>query len=632
MRTFGVFSIACTVLAGPAPGRLCIAAGECRDGSCGAVVTPGSERRAYTIAEEPNRYRLGILKPSETVIRCAQRGLLELLIPRPASRNPVTVRVSEAGEGALMWELTIRRAGGPAPVILSMPEGRYELDVHAPHAVRYRKSVNVSAERQRVVTHLPPLPVIAGRVLDGKTGREIGGAAIRSDAGIDEVADPTGRFAVEADPEQWPRAITVSAAGYASADAFVPSARASTSLDDIRLYRGGTVAVELRQTQPGQVTQVALQRLGNGGRSAGPTVKTVEVPEHALSPTVNFENVEPGDYVVVARGNEEWERLGEPVSLVAGGDSRLILRIEPFAVRFRVRHDGTALAGANIVLKQRDVHWQGSLKTDASGEAKAALWQGGRLNATVEAVEAMPYLERRTLLDGVETDWLLEVPLREITGLVVDARTETVIPGAAVHLSMNSVDGYSLGVSTKADGNGRFRFAPVPYGEHTLKAAAPGYPPHATTYSFHEPEQSRDLRLTLERGSKVVLSVLTPRGSPIAGARAIDFLALVKRGTAATDASGTVTVLVSEGEKRDVWIVPRDGSFAWTELRADTRQAAVHVPAAVSRIVLETKSEANVPIPNVSVVIRFNGRILPFEVVHALATMQGSRTRSGADG
>lgn len=629
-----VLAIAGAAMAAPGPtaGRLCIGGSACRDASCGTVVDPASERRAFTIAGKANQYRLGVLHSSATVIRCAQEGLLEITIPTPASRSPVTVLLSEAGESPLKWELAIRHPDLRSPLMLSMPEGRYAVDVHAPHSIRYRQNVDVSAERQRVVAHLAPLPLLSGHIVDGQSGRDIAGAVIRTDVGIDGVADATGRFVVEADPERWPRAITVNAVGYARAEVPVPAARVGVALDEVALFRGGTVAVELRQNDAAEVVEVALQRLGNGGRSPGPTVKTAAVAKDEQPPTLRFENIEPGEYVVVAKGAEEWERLGERVTISAGRESNLTLRIVPFTVRLRVRQDGAEVGGAHVVLKQRDAHWQGTLLTDAAGEASVRLWQGGRLNATVEAAHAMPFLERRTLVDGVDTEWLLDVPIREISGVVVDGETEAAIPGAAVHLSIDSIDGYSLGVSTKADAHGAFRFVSAPYGEHTLKAAAPGYPPHGTTYSFHEPDQSRQVRLALERAANVVLSVLSDRGVPIAGARMIDFRGLVKRGTGTTDGAGAVTVLVSKRESRDVWVVPRDGSFAWIELRPDAEKAVLRVPPAVSRIVLHTRSESQVPIPNVSVVIRYNGRVLPFEVEHALATVQGSRTRSGTDG
>jgi hypothetical protein len=103
-------------------------------------------------------------------------------------------------------------------------------------------------------------------------------------------------------------------------------------------------------------------------------------------------------------------------------------------------------------------------------------------------------------------------------------------------------------------------------------------------------------------------------------------------GSGRTDAAGTIEIPMPKDETREVYVIPRDGSLAFTQLRSDAAEATVRVPDGTSRIVIRAESEVHAAIPNVSTVIRYDGHILPIDVLLTLATVQGMQTRSGADG
>jgi hypothetical protein len=151
-------------------------------------------------------------------------------------------------------------------------------------------------------------------------------------------------------------------------------------------------------------------------------------------------------------------------------------------------------------------------------------------------------------------------------------------------------------------------------------------------YVFAEPEQTRRLTVRLDPAIPVKLSVIDARGAAVAGASVMDFAGLQPIGRAVTDASGVAQLLVAEGAVRDVYVFPRNGSFGFIRLTGETREATLRVVDGTSRLVVKAESEAHEPIPDVSVVVRYNGTVLPFEVIRMLERMHGSRATSSRDG
>lgn len=550
---------------------------------------------------------------------------------RPTSRGGVVrLSIAEPKHGQA-WEIALTERELKQGMTVSGPAGLYELMLQADGHVRFRKPFELRRTPELLVVKLEALPALTGRVVDRVTKTPIAGVLISTDTERRSLSNGFGQFAMPLDPDDWPSDITFSAGGYAQLVQPMPKARAATSFGDVYLNRAGSVAVRLQQPDR-RVVAVELHELLLNGRKLGRLVKSVRVSEREPDPKVLFEGIEPGDYLVLAKGAEEWERLAEPVAVTAAETSSLTLQVTPLEVRLHAFSQGEPLAEARVVLRNRDMLWQSVIATDSNGIAKISLWQGGRMNATVEAAGMAPYMERRTIDSSAATEWSLNVPNYEISGVVVDAKTGKPVPGAAVALTMESVDGYMLSVKTRAIADGTFRFSPVAYGTHTLKAGARGYPPAELSYEFNEPEQHRRLTLTLESAAPVKLIVTDARGTPIEGARVIDFAGLTRTGMAATDSSGGALVMVPDGQTRDVYVVPRDGSFAMATVSSGARDTSIRTPMGVSRLLIRTESEKGEPIPDISVVIRYNGRILPFEVIQALAMTQGAKPTSTSEG
>lgn len=169
-------------------------------------------------------------------------------------------------------------------------------------------------------------------------------------------------------------------------------------------------------------------------------------------------------------------------------------------------------------------------------------------------------------------------------------------------------------------------------GEHTIRAVSADYPVSETIYTFGEEEESRSLTIALHRTPMTRLSVVDARGMPVLGATV--FVVPGDSTIAAsgrTDASGQTPIFIPEGATHNVLVVPRDGSLGAMRIKSGTRQAQMILGQGSSRIVVRAESESHEPIPRISLDVRYNGFLLPVEVMEAL-TARGSMTVSDADG
>lgn len=607
--------------------RLCFGT-ACSDASCGATVAPADVARPFVLTTAVRTHVLGILAARATEIACTGSAV-ELRIASKAAPGGTHVIIRD--ERDVRWELPLSASDIGEPLTLRMARGAYRLEIEAPHAVRHRATFDVDGDTARVAATLVPLPVLTGTVTEKATKQPLGGAIVHAGEDYAAVTDAAGRFRIELDPEQWPELLTIDAIGFGQKAVAVPGTRVSASLDEIQLAPAGAIAVRIEQTNPGEVMRVQLLERAHG-ESTGRVVKSVEVAPTDPAPVIRFDSLDAGHYVVMAQGDEVWERRGELADLAGGETKELLLRIAPFPLSLRAEFRGQPLRKARFFLTSRDGLWTERLDADDSGEAAMQLWQGGRMKVAVLDDEMnVPHIARKTVSETGATQWHIVVPNHEISGVVLDSKSGKPVPNAAVALNIRASDG-QLGVKTRSDDNGVFRFAPVPHGKHTLKAAAASYPPGEIAYTFLEPETTRKIVIRLDAASTVALTVVDSAGAPVAGAQVIDYRGIQRLGLSTTDATGQVRIPLPAGEMRDVFVIPREGSFAFTTLRHAGEPVTLRVPPATSRITLRAESTAQDPIPNVSVVVRYDGRVLPPAVLEALVALQGSRANSDSQG
>jgi hypothetical protein len=629
-----------TLLSGPAEandpskGNLCVTGQPCRDSACEEAIEPAETSRPYTwTAAAGASYRLGVLESGRTSLPCSESGRIALRITAPKARRLSGALVTIVSASGPSWQLTLTERHLRDTISIALPRGEYGVTVESPRFVRKVTKAAVAAKAEKLTLDLQPLPALSGLVLARTTKAALAGAIVRAEGHEPAVADASGQFVLEIDPEAWPARVSVSALGYAESIVPVPAARAATVLDDIHLARAGSIRVEVPELIQHGDLEIELQRLDSGRVVGTPIHRRRIAAEGAPSPPATFEQLGSGRYVVLAKGSGPGERSGEVVELKEGEDQVVAIRITPIQLRIRTRMGGDPLPGAHVTLRNADHFWQAKFNTDAAGEAAVVLWQGGPKVATVGGSRlSFPYHDRRTIGgEREQEDWTIDAPVTTVEGLVIDAETGVPISQARVslHATMREM---AISVKAQSDAEGRFRFVPAPHGKHVLKAIAKGYLPAEMSYDFGEGEAGRALTMKLEAVSSATITVLDPGGVPISGARVAEFIGLRATNIYSRTDAGGVAQLPARKHETIAWVIPRDGSFGYARVRPGASEVAVRIAPPTSRIVLRAESGSGAPIANLSVVVRFNGQFLPPELVAEFERVQGARARSGADG
>ena len=386
--------------------------------------------------------------------------------------------------------------------------------------------------------------------------------------------------------------------------------RASSDTPPVR----ATIVAEIYQTMAGQVKEVDVAPLWNGGRAVGPVAQTVKLTEaEDVIRTVRFENLDAGSYLVVAKGSDATQRAAVRVELREGDTQTAILPITPFRLRLQTTVGGESVGLSHVTLRQAASFGEAKIKTDVDGEATVELWQTGAMRARIFARDVLPYEVKRTITEPVDAHWSLDVPRLAVTGMVIDD-SGAPVPNASLWLRMKAPGRGEVSTSAKTDADGAFSLAPVTPGEHILRAAARDYPPTTITYTFGKEDQNRGVELVLRRMPSTQLRVLDRRGRPLAATPVLVYDGQTNVYDAMSGTDGQVPVFIPMGQSRDVYVAPPSGSLGVMRIASGTPGATLRLPEAASRIVVRTESLRGELIP-ATVDVRYDGFLLPDEVM-----------------
>lgn len=608
-------------------GQLCVEGMSCVAATFASnpPVVPSDHVRTYTWVDAADRQIvLGVL-PSEAqyaTLEAAATIRLRLSSTDPA-RWPLATALTVRGDGH-EWHVPLTARQSKAGVELRLAPGVYELIAENSRHRRLSRQVTVATEAV-VALGLQALPQLSGRVISKATSEPVAGAAVSLPSGeVIAISDGGGRFSFDANPDDWPESITIAAGGMGTRTVPIPRARATADLLDVALSDGATIRVVVEPAI--ENVRIQLYKRRYDVPDATPVATKSIGPNDTA---VTFEHVEAGTYVVIASGQEPWQRHGTKLIVASGEEKRITISIVPLHLSMRTEMGGTPLPGAQIRLSSGDGLWREEFRTDLEGKLELSVWQLGRLAALVsaEGILTVPHREERSFEDQSEAAWTIRVSTREVTGRVLDAGSGK--PVANANLALRVEGRYTA--LTKADRDGRFVFTAAVPGEHTLSAAADGYQHDSVGYTFSESEQKHDVTLRLVPAASVRIVALDPAGRPIANAAVLDFAGYKLTGERFTDERGEVFIPMGADDIRDVYVIPRDGSFG-IGTAGGKSETAIMIPTAQSTIVVTSMSTERQPIPGVWVVLRFNGIPVPFEVQQMLARQQGAAPVSGADG
>jgi hypothetical protein len=373
-----------------------------------------------------------------------------------------------------------------------------------------------------------------------------------------------------------------------------------------------TVHVETTRNGFGEPIELALAPRVEGRIPEWSMTKTLA----AGKSTIEFSDVAPGLYVLLAKGPQPLQRLSARVNVGTEG-SAVRLTIPKSKTILRTMLGGEPLARAAVDLTHDGLLWGTSLTTDAEGRFSGALWEPGKYSVGVRPeAGAGPHIADVKLGQEPAT---IDVPDRHVSGHVLDDEGKPV-GGAAVALRTESSGG-TLDISTTATPDGAFAFFGVPEGAHSLSARAPSYLiSDAAEFELRGPSAVRSVDLRLSRGTQRVVRVVDERGRALANATVYTACEGHVKSTTVTNADGRINVAIPDRGSCAVYALPKEGSIGVARV-SGTENLVIRIPDGSSSLQLELKSETGDVFADLRLLMRIDGMVVP----PAVARRFGSR-------
>jgi Carboxypeptidase regulatory-like domain len=501
---------------------------------------------------------------------------------------------------------------------LSVAPGSYEMTIAAPHHQPVTRHV-IAAPGETVALGtiaLRSLPELRGIV------KGIAGATVRTDE-AETKTDRDGRFALELGARR-PKYVIVDAPRRGSRVIDVPVATADVELPPIEL--GPPSSVQVTVTRPANTPVEVLV----GSEFRGSLRWIAKHNLGAKESKATFATLAPGTYTLLVRGRGPLQQHATRVTLGTNDRRRTTLAIEPHPLELRVTLNGAALPKANVILLEPEHDWMTRFDTDERGRWRGEVWQRGAYVARVKSPSMQALSTVETRIDGPEL--VLDLPSLTVRGRVVDD-SGAPIAKASVSLRSEWADS-SATAPLQSDADGRFAFRGVPEGRQKLTVRAPGFL-LTEPVRFELAKEDRDVEVRLQRGVRKTVVVRDSHSAPIAGASV--FCGEPERiwSSGTTTAEGHAAMSLPPGGCV-LYVIPDGMSFAMTRatprMIEDAAALPVYAGGATGRLEVSMKTVEGAPVGGVRLLVRYNGDVLPADVVRVLERVQGLAFRTDDGG
>lgn len=344
----------------------------------------------------------------------------------------------------------------------------------------------------------------------------------------------------------------------------------------------------------------------------------------AKTRSARFDQLPAGVYQVRVRGTEKTEVLATRVIVGDGDTRRAAIEIQPFELTGRVTHGGTELAGGLLALRQDDFQWRAPVPIGADGSFRATLWQRGKFKYSVQAPSLSSSHVGSAVIASLPARWSIDVPAGRIEGVVRDTKSGAAVSGAVVALETQTSEGDRTR-QVRTDANGHFAFSAVTDGNQTVRVISLHHlEPAPLEFEFGSTGRRRELDVRLDAGRQVPLLILDEEQRPTAGARVFVAVGGKVCARSLADEDGRVSVALPEGESATLFVVPDHGAFAVQRIarEQDGGRVRIHLPRAGSSLLIKAQTTDGKPMPPFSLLLRYNGELMPPEVAEELAAVQ----------
>lgn len=613
-----------------ARGTFCVGApATCQETSGATVTIPAAEEERTFVwrRRDGAEIAVGTVKPNASTVDWPARSVA--LRVKDQGQTDFPQRIDLLVEGAAgRWAVALNRREASGLARLFLPEGNHGVTATAER--RRPARVQISGGRLAYELMLIPKPSISGRVVDQRTRKGIVGALITALPAETAVAvtDYSGQFSFEPD-EEWPKALRVSAPAFGTKIVAAPASVTSTLLPWTELSPAGAIALTVRHDEE---VEAELARLVEDAEKTAVASKVIS----PTAGTVQFDGLDEGEYELSLRGKGAFERYTTKLAVKAEQTTNETIELAPVPIDIHVVRETDGVPDVRVQVTHLSPEWKTDATTDSEGHVRGRLWQQGLFVAFVAPPQSGgTQIARKSLSGANEITWVIALHGGTVSGMVVDAREKFPLGRAKVRLETKKAGGMQE-LTTSTNDRGEFSFEYVPDGTQTLTAHTTGYVMAEETFQLTSAARARRLRVELEPAEVQAVRVVSSYGAPLVGATITDSSG-GSHGTWTTDAEGRASVPIRRGEAKTVFVLPREGSFAAATLPASgsgqpRAEQQIVVPKGEVTIDIRTQDGAGNGVPDVELLLRHNGVLIPESVARLMFKLHGNMLRTGRSG
>lgn len=509
---------------------------------------------------------------------------------------------------------------------LSVPVGTTEIRITVPHHRPFTLtlSTDLRVDLKPVVAHLKPFPLLTGKIIRKEDGQPLMGALI--DGGLREIeaeSDAAGFFQLEV-PAEWPASLNVSSSGRGKKIIALPTAESDVSVGTIAMAVAGRLTIETNASKEVTIELFAVPENGRA-ESVSRVIATADKPE------VSVVDIAPGSYEVSLTGAAPLERLVERVEISAGEDKRIAIDIAPIELQIRVERKDDGVPGARLTLLHVGASWTAEAITDGTGNLDTPVWQAGEFAVGVESEPSAAFSTTFTVdAPGPRIETIV-LPASKVRVSIFGAQSGMPVPHAQITLETpTGVQSHELG------DNAQFTFEALREGEYFLRAMAPGHLPTEEAFRISDRNEEKSVKIVMSEAEIANVVVHDYRGEAVVGAFVYTNPPNPELSWI-TDDRGIVEVPLQKAMERELFILPRNGSFVIGKVKSEGSETQrspvlIVVPRGEATIRVDAQTESGEPLADLSFFVRVKGRMLPPSLLDIMAVVHGNRFRTNAEG
>ncbi len=340
---------------------------------------------------------------------------------------------------------------------------------------------------------------------------------------------------------------------------------------------------------------------------------------------VHFDALEAGIYQLRIEGPQPTEQLATKIVLGSKDQRSVVVSVEPVELTGRVTYGGTEIGGV-LALRHNEFRWRGAIAVGADGAFRAPLWQRGEYTYEIRGPGLSTPFHDVVELTGTGPV-ALDIPDGRIRGVVRQANGGAPVVSASVVVESTSM------TRASTDAEGRFDFTGIKDGRYLVRVVSPGHlDVEPAAVRIDGANRQRELTFDLDRGRSLPVVVVDPGQAPV-----VDAIVFVAAGTKVcsrsyTDGEGRTNAAAPADEDATLFIVPRAGAFGiYSVGKSDRGPLRVSLSPPSSSLLIRARTSAGAEMPPFSLLLRYNGALVPPEIADALASVQGLNLAKGAE-